>query len=217
MPSKPLSRNQFTFYASYFTAIEHLPKARRYEALRAVILYALEGAEPSELSASSSAVFDLIKPTLDSARIKAAARLREKGKEPAPDPFDFPTGRNKKENKKKNKSENKNERESKREDQCEGEKERKDETEGSCRPAGLSPRDDLDRIAGSDPALSREINEMIRFWQGRGVPLEKDERDINAWTLELIEPEDRPAAVRDSLSREERLIHRPEGSRFMGR
>ena len=112
-------RSQFTFYASYFSAIEHLPKTRRYEALRAVIRYALEGELPEGLTPAASGVFDAIRPNLDAARVKASARISARRGET----FDSPGGKNKGENK----GEKKNETECKKEIEC------KNEIESECK------------------------------------------------------------------------------------
>lgn len=72
--SEGFRRGQFTFYASFFEAIENLPKSRQLEAYRAVIGYALNGTEPS-LTGHPKAVFTAIRPVLDSSRGKAANRL----------------------------------------------------------------------------------------------------------------------------------------------
>ena len=126
-------RSQFTFYASYFNAIEHLPKTRRYEALRAVIRYALEGELPEGLTPAASGVFDAIRPNLDAARVKASARISARRGET----FDSPGGKNKRENKeeKKNETECKNEIECKNETECksESEIECKSEIESECK------------------------------------------------------------------------------------
>lgn len=81
-------RHQFTFYESYFDAVESLPRSRRYETLQALILYALEGIYPKELKGASKGVFDAIRPNLDSSRVRAEKALRSRSREepsPAPD------------------------------------------------------------------------------------------------------------------------------------
>lgn len=75
--NKPKRRKQFTFYASYYDAIQDLPASRRYETLDAMILYALEGKLPTGLKGPSRGVFRAIKPNLDSARVKAETALRK--------------------------------------------------------------------------------------------------------------------------------------------
>lgn len=65
-------RGQFTFYKSYWDAIEELPAKSQLPILKAIIRYALFGEEPVSLSSVCRAVFLLVKPTLDSSRKKAA-------------------------------------------------------------------------------------------------------------------------------------------------
>lgn len=66
-------RNQFTFYRSYFEAIEPLPKKDRSAIILAVCEYGLYETEPKGLSPVAMACFNLIRPTLDSGRRKAAS------------------------------------------------------------------------------------------------------------------------------------------------
>ena len=66
-------RGQFTFYRSFWDAIQILPQKDQLPLLKAVISYALDGEEISGLSQHQRASFLLIKPTLDSARKKAAS------------------------------------------------------------------------------------------------------------------------------------------------
>ena len=69
-----LRRGQFTFYASFFQAVDRLPRSRQLETYRAVIDFALNGTEP-ELNGGPAVVFAALRPTLETARGKAAARL----------------------------------------------------------------------------------------------------------------------------------------------
>lgn len=64
-------RSQYTFYRSYFDAIQRLPKKDQSAIILAVCAYALYETEPSGLSATASACFALIRPTLDAGRRKA--------------------------------------------------------------------------------------------------------------------------------------------------
>ena len=66
-------RGQFTFYKSYWDAIEECPAKYQLPILKAIIRYALFGEEPTSLSSVCRAVFLLVKPTLDSSRKKAAS------------------------------------------------------------------------------------------------------------------------------------------------
>lgn len=67
-------RKQFTFYRSYFEAIQDLGQKDQTAVLMAVCAYALDGTEP-KLSGSASAVFKVIRPTLDAGRRKAAGGM----------------------------------------------------------------------------------------------------------------------------------------------
>lgn len=72
--AEELRRGQFTFYASFFQAVDRLPKSRQLETYRAVIDFALNGTEPT-LNGGPAVVFAALRPTLETARGKAAARL----------------------------------------------------------------------------------------------------------------------------------------------
>ena len=64
-------RKQFTFYRSYYEAVEELPQGQRERLLLGIIRYALDGVEPEELTGMEKAMMVLIKPTLDSGRKQA--------------------------------------------------------------------------------------------------------------------------------------------------
>lgn len=63
-------RSQFTFYRSYWEAIQMLPKKERLAVYEAISAYALNGSAPA-LSGAAATVFILVKPTLDTGRRKA--------------------------------------------------------------------------------------------------------------------------------------------------
>ena len=66
-----MGRSQFTFYESFFNAIRRLKSDKAKAALYdAICSYALYGEEP-ELDDVPAAMFDLIRPNLDSSRKKA--------------------------------------------------------------------------------------------------------------------------------------------------
>lgn len=67
--SKP--RNQFTFYKSYYDAIQELPKRDQSALILAICAYAIYETPPKGLSIAAHTAFKLIKPTLDSGRKKA--------------------------------------------------------------------------------------------------------------------------------------------------
>lgn len=69
-----MKREQFTFYRSYYEALKDLPEKERAKVLFAILDYALDEQTPNELTGICSVCFKLIRPTLDSGRIKAANR-----------------------------------------------------------------------------------------------------------------------------------------------
>ena len=64
-------RNQFTFYRSYYDAIQALSKRDQSALILAVCAYAIYEEEPKGLSNAAFTAFNLIKPTLDAGRRKA--------------------------------------------------------------------------------------------------------------------------------------------------
>lgn len=54
-------RNQFTFYSSYYEAVKQLPKKEQVNVILAICGYALMDEEP-ELTGTSKAIFDLMRP-----------------------------------------------------------------------------------------------------------------------------------------------------------
>jgi len=69
------ARGQFTFYRSYYDAIRSIPKKEQAAVLLAICAYALDNEEP-KLSGTASALFTLIRPTLDTGRKKALGGQR---------------------------------------------------------------------------------------------------------------------------------------------
>lgn len=69
-----MRREQFTFYRSYYDALKNLPEKERAKVLFAILEYALDEQEQNKLEGVCAACFLLIRPTLDSGRIKAANR-----------------------------------------------------------------------------------------------------------------------------------------------
>lgn len=67
-----MERGQFTFFRSYWEALQTLPKKERLAAYEAICDYALNGTE-QEMTGSAATAFILIKPTLDSGRKRAAS------------------------------------------------------------------------------------------------------------------------------------------------
>lgn len=61
-----------TFYASFWDALNGLPKKDQLPVFRAVVSYGLYGEHNETLSASQNAFFALMRPVLDASRKKAA-------------------------------------------------------------------------------------------------------------------------------------------------
>lgn len=66
-------RKQFTFYRSYYDAIRKLSRRDASAVAFAIMAYGLDGEEPEGLTLNQSAFFELVRPTLDNGRKKAAA------------------------------------------------------------------------------------------------------------------------------------------------
>ena len=69
-------RNQFTFYKSFYDAIQPLSKKDQASIILAICAYGLYEEMPTGLSASANMAFSLIKPTIDSGRRKAVNRMQ---------------------------------------------------------------------------------------------------------------------------------------------
>ena len=67
-----MDRSQMTFYASFWDAINSLPKRDQLPVFRAVISYGLGGEHKEALTPTQNAFFTLMHPVLDSSRKKAA-------------------------------------------------------------------------------------------------------------------------------------------------
>lgn len=77
-------RDQFTFSRTFWEAISPLPKTVQVEAVMAMCSYALDDIEPDGLSPMASALFLLVRPSLDaSAKMSAGGKKRAKRSQPA--------------------------------------------------------------------------------------------------------------------------------------
>lgn len=110
-------RKQFTFYVSYWEAIEELPAKSQLPVLKAIIKYALFGEEPKSLSGACRSIFLLVKPTLDASR-KKAANGKQGGSKPKANRKQTPR---EKENEKESEGEKENENENEVEEEIEKE------------------------------------------------------------------------------------------------
>ena len=68
-----MERTQMTFYASFWDAIDSLPKKDQLPLFRAVVSYGLTGCHNEILSPAQNAFFALMQPNLDSSRKKAVS------------------------------------------------------------------------------------------------------------------------------------------------
>lgn len=60
-----MQRETCVFYASWFEAIETLPKAIQSEAYRAIMMYALRGVEVEEQGQMTKLIMAMVKPVID--------------------------------------------------------------------------------------------------------------------------------------------------------
>ena len=187
-----MRREQFTFYRSYYEALKHLPKREQSAVLMAVIGYALDETEPS-LSGVALSVFTLIRPTLDSGRIKAENRMN-KARSKAKQTGNKPEETN---NKPKTKQEqNRKEGEKEREVEKEGESEREYEKDSYTPPVSPSPGErtqkkfvppTLEEVA----QYCRERNSSVdprKFWEyfDTGKWIDSEGKPVKNWKQKLL-------------------------------
>lgn len=147
-----MNRDQFTFYRSYYEALKTLPPKDFKAAVLAVCAYALDEEIPT-LTGIPNSVFVLIRPTLDSGRIKAANRMNK---------------RKTKEEQSKNKQEQ-NRKEGEKEREGEGELEREGEKDTyTPKPPSVAAvyldrvnpeasQQSLEEISAFESAMGREV------------------------------------------------------------
>jgi len=129
-----MERNQFTFYRSFYKAVTKLKPTDQAKTLLAICAYALDGVEP-DLDDTPGAIFELIRPNLDSSAHKAANRLNKQQSNEEQTKIKSKSNRNQiKSNEEQTVKENENEeeRENKRENKRESECKRERESENKC-------------------------------------------------------------------------------------
>lgn len=141
-----MERAQFTFYRSYRDALRALPPKEFKAAVLAICDYALDEAEP-DLTGIPNSVFILIRPTLDSGRIKAANRAKKAG-----------TNAEQTHNKKQTKQKQ-TRKEKEGEKEGEGEKEKEREKENDSSPPIVPP----DGLAALSPALQSAVEDWLQY------------------------------------------------------
>lgn len=100
-------RQQFTFYRSFYDALNDVPEEFRCQAVMAMIRYALDGEEPQGLESHGRIFFKLARPTLDAARRMAGGGKKGKpGKRSAKGMQNEKEDENEKEGEKKGEKEN---------------------------------------------------------------------------------------------------------------
>ena len=137
-----MERAQFTFYRSYRDALRALPPKEFKAAVLAICDYALDEAEP-DLTGIPNSVFILIRPTLDSGRIKAANRAKK-----------TKTNAEQTQNEKKTKS-----KQTRKEKEREGEREKEREKENDSSPPIVPP----DGLAALSPALQSAVEDWLQY------------------------------------------------------
>lgn len=150
-------RGQFTFYRSFWEAINASPKKDKLPLLEAIIRYALDGDEPKALTPSQLAFFLLVKPTLDASRKKAANGKQGGSKKEA-------NGKQTESKPKANGKQTESEKEREKEGEKENEKEREKEKENDS----SKPKQDVIRCG----------NLFTSFWE---IYPKKIDREA-AWT-----------------------------------
>ncbi len=100
-----MERKQFTFYRSYFEALQNLDTEQMHRTLTAIVDYALNEKLSEDLNPVETAVFTVVKPNLDSSRERAEKRLEKEEKTTG---FDKSKSKSESESKSKCKSESEN-------------------------------------------------------------------------------------------------------------
>ena len=185
-----MKRDQFTFYRSYYEALKSLPKKDRTDTVMAILAYALDEELP-KLSGVPLSVFTLIRPTLDSGRIKAE---------------------NRKNKTKTNQEQNKNKPTS---NQHQTGKEGEKEKEGEVEREGESERENDSYISPPTPSPEGEpkkrfvppsVDEVRAYCQERGNGIDPqgfvDFYAARGWVVGKTHMKDWRAAVRTWESRD---------------
>ena len=152
-----MERNQFTFYRSYRDALRALPPKEFKAAVLAICDYALDETEPA-LSGIPNSVFILIRPTLDSGRIKAANRAK-KAESEGEGTHNKPRTNEKQTQDKKQTKQKQNRKEKEGEKEGEGEREKEREKENDSSPPIAPP----DGLASLSPALRGAVEDWLRY------------------------------------------------------
>lgn len=177
------ARNQFTFYKSYFDAIQDLKKKDQSDLILALCAYALYETPPEGLSVAASVAFKLIKPTIDAGRKKAkngSIGGQANGKQ---------NGSKTEANPKQGESASEKEREK------EGEKEKEVESESYARARKqygkyknvLLTDEELDKLKAEYPDYLQRIERLSAYMKSKGVQYDSHYATICNWAAEDAE------------------------------
>ena len=177
------ARNQFTFYKSYFDAIQDLKKKDQSDLILALCAYALYETPPEGLSVAASVAFKLIKPTIDAGRKKAkngSIGGQANGKQ---------NGSKTEANPKQGESASEKEREK------EGEKEKEVESESYARARKqygkyknvLLTDEELDKLKAEYPDYLQRIERLSAYMKSKGAQYDSHYATICNWAAEDAE------------------------------
>lgn len=177
------ARNQFTFYKSYFDAIQDLKKKDQSDLILALCAYALYETPPEGLSVAASVAFKLIKPTIDAGRKKAkngSIGGQANGKQ---------NGSKTEANPKQGESASEKEREK------EGEKEKEVESESYARARKqygkyknvLLTDEELDKLKAEYPDYLQRIERLSAYMESKGAQYDSHYATICNWAAEDAE------------------------------
>lgn len=176
-------RDRFTFFDSYWEAINGLPDKKQLKLFRAICEYALHDKEP-DLQSVELSIFMLIKPYLDkSARLAQFGKAGGKPKGSQTKANAKPTQNNKKENKE-GEIEEEIETEIEIESDKEGRKEEKEiSSRAGARGAGLLPEgvSSVEDFYGAVPEAYREPKARIALMRATSCRTNGNEDEAQRW------------------------------------
>lgn len=192
-----MERSNFTFYRSYYEALQELSEKDQTKVLMAVIAYALDG-EEKELKGVPKALFTLIKPTLDAGRkmAKGGAKVKDRYEDNLTE--DYAEGEQKadarlEEGKAKvearsNKGKG-NEIEIEKEIEIDIEKDIEGESEGEPRKAPKKKRDAFEEFAAVDKELLKALRDFEQMRTKIKKPLTERAKEMLIEKLKTFPPD----------------------------
>ena len=194
-----MERSNFTFYRSYYEALQELPEKDQTKVLMAVIAYALDG-EEKELKGVPKAFFTLIKPTLDSGRkmAKGGTKVKERYEDNLTDDYTegedkveerLEEGKAKVEARSSKGKGNEIEIEKEIEIEIDKEKEIEGESEGETRKAAKKKRDVFEEFAASDKELLKALRDFEQMRVKIKKPLTDRAKEMVIEKLKTFPPD----------------------------